>query len=90
MLNENPEASVTRAEFSFLQYTCGFWDFPKKRDQKVIDAKFVFCGPCVPMVTRRKGYQFEKDQIAINIFKDWKYGNDPMNPFVFHFTLHFV
>ena len=66
-----------------------FGIFQKKHDQKVIDAKFVFCGPCVPMVTRRKGYQFEKDQIAINIFKDWKYGNDPMNPFVFHFTLHF-
>ena len=30
VFSEEPEAPVTRAEFSFLPYTCGFWDFPKK------------------------------------------------------------
>ena len=49
-----------------------FLGFSKKHDQKNIDAKFVLCGSCVPMVTNRKGYQFKEDQIAINIFKDWK------------------
>ena len=49
-----------------------FGIFQKKCDQKVIDAKFVLSGPCVPMVTSRKGYQFKEDQVAINIFKDWK------------------
>ena len=73
MFSKNPEAPVTRTEFSFLQYTCGFWHFPKKLDQKVIDAKFFFCSPWIPMVTSRKCYQFQKDKIAINIFKDWKY-----------------
>ena len=33
---------------------------------------FVLCGPCVPMVTSRKCYQFKEDHVAINIFKDWK------------------
>ena len=49
-----------------------FLGFSKKHDQKNIDAKFVLCGSCVPMVTNRKGYQFKEDQRAINIFKDWK------------------
>ena len=60
VFSEEPEAPVTRAEFSFLPYTCGFWDFPKKRDQKVIDAKFVLCGPCVPIVTSRKRLAVER------------------------------
>ena len=72
MFSQDPEAPVRRAEFSFLRYACGFQDFPKKHDQKNNDAKFVLCGSCVPMVTSRKGYQFKEDQIAINIFKDWK------------------
>ena len=60
--------------FSGVQWrhACGFWDFPKKRDQKVIDVKFILCGPCVTMETSRKGYQFKEDQVAINIFKNWK------------------
>ena len=49
-----------------------FTIFQKKLEQKVIDAQFVLCGPCVPMVTSRKGYQFKEDQVAINIFKDQK------------------
>ena len=49
-----------------------FMIFQKKLEQKVIDAQFVLCGPCVPMVTSRKGYQFKEDQVAINIFKDRK------------------
>ena len=73
MLSSDPEAQVTRAKFSFLQYTCGFWGFPTKLDQKIIDAKFVLCGPCVPMITSTKVYQFKEDQVAINIFKNWKY-----------------
>ena len=72
MFSEDPEAPVTRAEFSFLRYPSAFRNFPKKHDQKVIDAKSVLCGTCVPMVTSRKGYQFREDHVAINIFKDWK------------------
>ena len=72
MFSEDPEAPVTRAEFNFLRYACGFWGFPKKCDQKVIDAKFVLCGSCVPMVTSRKGYQFKVDQVAIDMFKGWR------------------
>ena len=72
MFSEDPEAPITRAEFNFLRYACGFWDFPKNCDQKVIDAKFVLCGSCVPMVTSRKGYQFKEDQVAIDMFKDWR------------------
>ena len=72
MFSEDPEGPVTRAEFSFLLYPSAFRNFPKKHDQKVIDAKSVLCGTCVPMVTSRKGYQFREDHVAINIFKDWK------------------
>ena len=68
MFREDPEAPATRAEFSFFRYACGFLGFPKKCDQKVIDAKFVLCGPCVPMVTSRKGYQFKEDQVNKCVF----------------------
>ena len=50
-----------------------FWDFPKKENLKIVDAKFGLCGPCVPTVTSKKGYKFKEDEVAIDIFKEWKY-----------------
>ena len=30
------------AEFNFLHYSCGYWDFLTKADVKIIDVKYVF------------------------------------------------
>ena len=36
---ENPP--VTTAEFEFLKYQCGYWDFPKNNDINIIDTKYL-------------------------------------------------
>ena len=49
---------TSSAEFNFLHYSCGYWDFLKKADVKIVDVKYVFFGQCVPEETTKKGYKF--------------------------------
>ena len=60
---------VTRAEFRFLEYQCGFWDFPKKDDINIIDMKCVFYGPCLPLEATKNGNRFEEDEAVMKYNK---------------------
>ena len=63
----------TSAEFNFLHYLCGFWDFPKKKeDRSIINIMYVIYGPCIPKVTTKNGYQFHEDDLVQKKFNALK------------------
>ena len=57
--SDNPAEKV---EIDFLRYSCGYWDFLEKKDIKMIDAKYVFYGSCMPSHTCSPGYKFDDDE----------------------------
>ena len=74
VLNDENDA-VTQVEVKFLHYSCGFWDFPKSGEDvkpKVIDAQYVFLGPCTPAECKSNGYRFKEDEKAIQLYKKMK------------------
>ena len=72
---EDEDEPASSAEFNFLHYSCGYWDFPKKPDKKIVEVKYVFFGPCVPVETTKKGYKFAEDQDAQVRYKEIKKKN---------------
>ena len=60
------------AELKFLHNTCGYWDFPKLDDTKVVDTKYIFIGPCTPSKITKQGYIFKEDQDALEKYKLFK------------------
>ena len=66
---------ASSAEFNFLHYSCGYWDFLKKADVKIVDVKYVFFGQCVPEETAKKGYKFAEDGDAQQWCKELKQKN---------------
>ncbi len=72
---DDDNGAPTEVEIKFLHYSCGFWDFPKSGEDvkaKIIDADYVFMGPCTPAETRSNGYKFKEDQESIKLFKVMK------------------
>ena len=55
-----------------MYYKCGYWEFPKIDDIKIIDKDFIFMGPCTPSEITKKGYQFKNDEKAHEIYKAFK------------------
>ena len=69
------DEKAAQAEFKFLHYSCGYWDFPKTGDDvdpKTIDVEYVFMGPCTPAEIKQNGYKFLEDVQAIQIHKTLK------------------
>ena len=69
------EDTVHAAEFKFLHYSCGYWDFPKSGDDvhpKTIDTDYVFLGPCTPADIKSNGYKFVEDSKAISMYNALK------------------
>ena len=56
-------------EIKILKYSCGYWDFPKNDDIKIIEFKYVFVGPCMPSQTSKMGYTFNECTEAIRKYK---------------------
>ena len=71
MFSHDEDSMATSAEFKFLRYKCGYWEFPKVDDVKIIETEFIFMGPCTPTETTKQGYKF-KDDKAIEIYKSLK------------------
>ena len=39
---------------------CGCWKSQKIEDTKVVDAKYVFMGPCTPSISQKRGTNLKK------------------------------
>ena len=51
MFAPDPEENVESIEMRFRHYQLsGFWDLPKKPDVEIVDAKYLFLGPCTPTI----------------------------------------
>ena len=74
MFSNNPESDVDEVDFSFMHPKHdGFWDWPKKKDEKRVSSKFVFFGPCMPKAPSRIGFKFQMRMLQrkpINIIKN--------------------
>ena len=58
MFSQDPENPVDEVEFKFLHPRLdGFWDWPKKIDQKHVSAKLIFYGPRMPEAPTKKRVQ---------------------------------
>ena len=64
VFSNDADSAVIKAEFKFLNYQCGYWDFPKRNDSEIVDIKYVFHGPCIPVETTKKGYRFEENEVV--------------------------
>ena len=65
MFSQDPESKVDEVEFKFMQPKLdGFWDWPKKIDQKHVSAKFIFYGPCMPEAPTKQGFKFAEEETA--------------------------
>ena len=67
-------ADVSAVELEFLEYKSnGIWDYPKKHDKEIIQAKYLFYGPVVPSkIVHGKGYKFQEDTTAGEYYKQLK------------------
>ena len=70
-MNQTEEGDLRDVEIKFVHYgEGGFWEFPKKDDQKLVHPKFVFYGPCKPSeIRKRLGYKFKEDEAALRLYK---------------------
>ena len=63
MFSDDNESPATQLEINFLYYVSGgYWKFPKKVDEKLVDIKFVFIAPTTPKSVTKHGYTFQEDQ----------------------------
>ena len=51
---------ANRVEMKFLHYMCGCWEFSKIEDTKIIDAKYLFMGPCATSDITKRGTNLKK------------------------------
>ena len=72
MFSDDPESDVTAVDFSFKHRKLdGFWDWPKLRDEKRVEAKLIFYGPYVPEPPSKKGFKFPDVQ-ADKLYRHFK------------------
>ncbi len=68
MFSFDSESPAEKVELNFLHYKVdGWWDFPKQREQKIIEAKYVFFGPTNPQPPTKRGYKFDDDEGIENL-----------------------
>ena len=71
VFSEDVDSIAEKVEMKFLHYMClhSCWEFPKVDDTKIVDAKYVFMGPCIPSDITKKGYKFQEDDAALVKYK---------------------
>ena len=70
VFSDDNDSPTTQVEINFLHYVSrGYWEFPKKVDEKLVDIKFVFTGPVTPKSITRGGYTFQEDPNSLEIYK---------------------
>ena len=49
VFSEDSDEPADKVQINFLKYSSGgYWDIRKKSKPEIIDAKYVFMGPCIP------------------------------------------
>ena len=69
---EDSNFNTSEVEMEFSQYRWGYWEFPKKKDINIFDAKYIFYGPCSPCEKTKHGYRFKEDDEAFQRYKTTK------------------
>ena len=64
---EDTNVKISEVVIEFLHYTCGHWEFPKKNDINIVDAKYIFYRPWTPCETMKQGCLFKEDDKAKDI-----------------------
>ena len=50
----------------------GFWDWPNKNDQTMIQSRFIFLGPCIPTAPTKRGFRFSEDEEPRALYRHLK------------------
>ena len=69
---EDTNVKASEVEMEILHYTCGYWEFPRKNDINIVDAKYIFYGPYTTCETTERGYLFQEDDKAFQRYKTIK------------------
>ena len=72
-MSEDVDTLDLSSEFKHLEYSCGFWKFPRNDKIRIIETKYIFYGPCTPQATTKNEYRFEDDEETQKMFKSLKF-----------------
>ena len=72
VIAEDANFNTSEVEMEFIHYTCGYWEFAKKKDINIFDAKYIFYRSCTPCETTKHGYRFKEDDEAFQRYKTRK------------------
>ena len=70
VFSHDEDTVATSVELKFLHYICGYWEFPKVDDIKIVDTKYVYIGPYTPLGISKRGYKFKEG--ALKKYRDLK------------------
>ena len=77
MFSNDHDSHATQVGINFLHYvSSGYWEFPRKADEKLIDIKFAFIGPMTPKSIIKRGYTFQEDKNSLEMYKMLKNKNE--------------
>ena len=70
VFSEDVDEPANMVEMKFLHYKFNkLWDYPRKEDKQMIEAKYIFLGPVIPIYTGKDGYKFDEDEQSLSIYK---------------------
>ena len=64
MFSEDAHTAVKRKELNSCCKYGGFWDFPKWPDIKIMEVKYIFCGPVLHATITKSLFQISEDDEA--------------------------
>ena len=56
-----------KQEISHLNEKLKLWE----HEQKIVETKFIFMGPCTPMKTTKKGYIFKEEEESVRKYRNF-------------------
>ena len=70
--SHDKNSATISAEVKFIHRSCGYWEFPKADDIKIIDVDYFFIGLCTPSEIRKSRYKFKEDKSVSEKYKIFK------------------
>ena len=75
VFSDDVDTIANRVEMKFFHFMCSCLEFPKIKDTKIVDAKYVFMGPCTPFDITKKRCKFKENDVASVKYKPIKMRN---------------